>query len=320
MIITKILETSVDLYDPDDIYTLDPKALLLDKLNERYQNKCFSSLLILKVVDIIRYSGFNMVTDRLDGGAYVDVQFKVEGIILVRGEVLQGCKVINVTSSGIIVNHVYAVGMLMQDKYKKAFSVIKKDQRVPVIVEDATYNVGKSQITISCKPYTPQLFNTMIYNIINIISPADTEKLDNILSELSKEESAHVAIKNTESYEFFKNLIYPLKTARKFQLSNTGATFKPVPVSLKNILEIRDGSITSSDITVSEFLVHSKKTFTYENAEDVIDSPLYPAISSILQERIMYLRTLREFAEYYDTTEKTQEMLAYWKICMRVKE
>ena len=317
MLITKVLETSVDLYDPDDIYTLDAKALLLKKLNERYQNKCFASLLILNVTEIIRYSNFIMVTDRLDGGAYADVQFKVEGIILTKGEVLQGCKVINVTSSGIIINHKYAVGMLTQDKYKKAFSIVKKDQYVPVIVEDATYNVGKSQITISCKPYTPQPFNDTIYNINAIISPADTEKLDLILTDLDKEEKQHEDIKKTESYTFFKKLMYPYATPQKFQLSPIGATFISIPVTLKNILEIRDGSLTSADISSSEFLMHSKKLI---NIDKVIDSPLYPAISSILQERILYLRTLREFAEYYNSVEKTQEMLAYWKICVSVKE
>jgi hypothetical protein len=320
MLITKVIETTVDLYDPDEIYTLDAKALLLKKLNERYQNKCFSSLFILQVTEILRYSSFIMVTDRLDGGAFVDVRFKVEGIILTKGEVLQGCKVINVSSSGIIVSHQYAVGMLTQDKYKKAFSLIKKDQLVPVIIDDSTYNPGKSQITIACKPYTPQPLNDVIYNITSIISPADTEKLDNILNDLAKEEKLHEPIKKTESYSFFKNLMYPLKTARKFHLSPVGETFKPVPLTLKSILEIRDGSITCADVTIEEFFVHSKKTFDNNAAATVVDFPLYPAISSILQERILYMRTLREFAEYYDSVEKTQEMLAYWKICMSVKE
>ena len=318
MLITKVLETSVDLYDPDDIYTLDAKALILKKLNERYQNKCFASLLILNVTEIIRYSNFIMVTDRLDGGAYADVQFKVEGIILTKGEVLQGCKVINVTSGGIIINHQYAVGMLTQDKYKKAFSIIKKDQQIPVIVEDATYNVGKSQITISCKPYTPQPFNATIYNITSIISPADTEKLDLILTSLASEEKLHKNIKKDESYIFFKHLMYPYKTAQKFHLSPIGAQFKKIGLTLKELLEIRDGSLTSADITIDDFLVHANKPLS--NMEKVIDSPLYPAISSILQERIVYLRTLREFAEYYNSVEKTQEMLAYWKICASVKE
>jgi DNA-directed RNA polymerase subunit E'/Rpb7 len=320
MIITKILETSIDLCDPDDIYVLDAKALLFKKLNERYQNKCFASLLILNVVEIVRYSNFIMVTDRLTGSAYVDVMFKVEGIILTKGEVLQGCKVINVTASGIIINHQYAIGMLTQDKYKKAFSIIKKDQLVPVIVEEATYNVGKAQITISCKPYTPQPYSNIIYNVTNIISPADTEKLDLILNNISIEEKLHEPLKKLESYTFFKNLMYPFKTVQKFNLSPAGESFKPVSLTLKDILEIRDGSITNADITVDNYLMHSKKIFTASTAEKVLDSPMYSAISSILQERLLYMRTLREFSEYYNTAEKTQEMLAYWKICMSVKE
>jgi hypothetical protein len=32
------------------------------------------------------------------------------------------------------------------------------------------------------------------------------------------------------------------------------------------------------------------------------------------------LVTLREFTEMYDTVEKNQSMMAYWKICMSLKE
>lgn len=320
MIITKILETSVDLFEPDDIYALDVKKLLLQKLNERYSNKCFSSILITKVIDIIRYSDRIMVDNRLDGGAYVNVQFKVEGIILTKGEVLQGCKIVNIASFGVIVNHSHAVGIMTQDPQKKAISLIKKDQIIPIIVDDVRYNIGKSQITITCKPYTPQPFPEVLYNITEILSPEDTEKIDTILAELGEEEKRHETVKSEKSYEFFKNLIYPYKTVRKFNLSPIGSTFKSVSLVLKDILEIRDGCITSSDITTNDFLVHSKKTYNNSINLQVINSPLYPALSSIIQQRITYLRMLRGFAEQYDTTAKNQEMLAYWKVCMSLKE
>jgi DNA-directed RNA polymerase subunit E'/Rpb7 len=318
MITTKVLETSVDLFNPDDIYALDVPKLLTQKLTERYQNKCFSSILITKILDIIRYSDRKMVDNRLDGGAYIDVEFRVEGVILTKGEVLHGCSVANIASFGIIIKHPHAVGIMTQDLHKKAIAMIKKDQIVPVIVEDAKYNVGKSQITISCKPYTPQPFPEVLYNITEILSPEDTEKIDDILTILQTEEKLHKDLA-AEPYAFFKSLVYPYKTNKKFHMSPIGSNFKPVALNLKSLLEIRDGCITISDLATNDFLVHSKKTIT-NNDLPVINSPLYPALSSILHARLQYMTALRGFIEQYDTTAKTQDMLAYWKVCMSLKE
>lgn len=319
MLITKVLETAVDLFSPEDIYALDLPKLLLSKLNERYANKCYSSILIFKVIEIIRYSDRIMVDNRLDGAAYVNVQFKVEGVILTKGEVLQGCKIVNTTSFGVIIQHSYAVGIMTQDPQKKAIAVLKKDQIVPVIVDDVRYNIGKPQITITCKPYTPQSFPEIFYNINEILSPEDTEKIDLLLTELSDEKKLHTVLKSNKSYEFFKNLIYPYKTIRKFQMSPVGSNFSTVVLELKEILKIRDGCITNVDLNVDDFVVHSKKTINSQDLQ-IINGPLYPALSSILHHKIQFLRMLREFAEQYDTPEKNQQLMAYWKVCMSLKE
>jgi DNA-directed RNA polymerase subunit E'/Rpb7 len=319
MHITKILETSIDLFSPEDIYAVDVPKLLLTKLNERYMNKCFSSILIFKVVEILRYSDRIMVDNRLDGAAYINVQFKVEGLILNKGEVLQGCKVVNTTSFGVIIRHPYAVGIMTQDPQKKAITVLKKDQIVPVIIDDVRYNIGKPQITITCKPYTPQPFPEIYYNITEVLSPDETEKINALLVELAEEKKLHANVKNNKSYEFFNNLLYPYKTVRKFNMSPLGSTFSPVIIELKELTKIKDGCITNVDLNLDQFIVHSKKIVNSSNLQ-VINSPLYPALSSIIFQKIQFMRTLREFAEQYDTPEKNQQMMAYWKICMSLKE
>ncbi len=321
MIITKVLETTVDLFTPEEIYAVDITKLLLTKLSERYVGKCFSSILINEVKEIVRYSDRILVDDRLDGSAYVDVQFIVEGMILTKGEVLQGCKVVNTASFGVIIQHPQVIGLMTQDPEKKAINVVKKDQTVPVIVDDVRYNIGKSQITITCKPYTPQPFPDVYYNITEILSLEDTEKLDALLGELETEEKKHAALKggaSAKSYEFFSNLLYPYKTIRKPELSNIGANFTPVVRELKEILKIRDGCITNVDLNTKDFIVHSNKKMDLKDL-NIINSPLYPAISSIIYARIQFLKTLREFAEYYDTPEKNQQMMVYWKVCMSLK-
>lgn len=319
MLITKVLETSIDLFLPEDIYALDVKKLLINKLTERYANKCYSSILILKIIEIIRYSDRIMVNNRLDGAAYLDVTFKVEGMILTKGEVVQGCKIVNITSFRVIVQHPHVVGMMTQDLKKKAITILQKDQIVPVIVEDARYNLGLSQISITCKPYIPQPFPEVFYNITSILSLEDTEKIDSILKELEDEQKLHLDIKQTKAYEKFSDLLYPYKTVRKFHLSPVGSKFDPLKLELKEILKIRDGCITNVDLNVDEFVVHSKNTVNFPELQ-IINGPLYPALSSILYQKIQFMKTLREFIEQYDTVDKNKPMLAYWKVCTDLKD
>lgn len=318
MIITKVLETSVDLFSDDDIYTIDLPAMLKKKLNERYANKCFSSTLILEVIDIIRYSDVTMVDNRLDGGAYVDVEFRVRGIVYTKGEVLQGCTAVNVSSNGIIITHEHAVGMMTNDPTKKVFSIVKKDQLIPVVVTDSRYNVGKSQITITCKPYTPQAFSEVLYNINGGLSDKEKENIDLLIADLKSEEALHNKIKDSKSYEFFKNLIYPYKTTKKFNLSPIGSSFEASDVSACK--DLRDGCITNPDASLVKFVAVSKKKITSHSDIVTVESSLYPALSDIINQRYNYLTTLRGFVETYDTAEKNQVMMAYWKVCMSLKE
>ena len=50
MIVNKILETTIDLFDSAEIYTADVEAMLIKKLEARYKNKCFKSVLITEIL------------------------------------------------------------------------------------------------------------------------------------------------------------------------------------------------------------------------------------------------------------------------------
>jgi hypothetical protein len=72
-----------------------------------------------------------------------------------------------------------------------------------------------------------------------------------------------------------------------------------------------------SDLADDDYLYYSKSA---QNTDlQIIQSPMYPAVSHIINLKLMYLRMLRGFSEQYNTPEKNQDMLAYWKVCSMLK-
>lgn len=316
MIIEKVLETSVDLFSPKDIYALDINTVLIDKLSNRYNNKCFSNMLILSVKKIIRYSDRIMTDNRLDGSSSVNVQFIVEGIVLHKGEVIQGCKIKRITNMGVFIENDHILGKISLDPKNKLINILKVDQYVPVIIEIARYNVGKSQILVDCRLYSPIIFEETQHYISDIMSIEDSDKLSSLLEELKVvSEKSNILATNKaseKSYNFFKEIVYPYKDENR-QILNA-KHFKSVDASMDSLLKINKGVITGTNFHTDNFIWLSNE----ENSYNVISSA-YTALSSIIMQKIQYINTLNSFVEYYDTPEKTQPLLVYWKICLEYK-
>lgn len=325
-IIKKTLETSVDLYKPADIYAVNVSAMLIDKLTARYVGKCYQSMLIQKIDSVLKYSETHLVDNRLDGAAFIDVQFVVEGLILIQGELLHGCKVVDITQSGVIVTHPHAGGLVMADPKKQVIKILKKDQIIPVNIQAARYNLNQPQITIRGMPYAPSLRNNVYYNITDIISPDDTEKLSELLTELNDEIALHANLASKENYKFFDGMVYPYKNIQKFEMTQIGRGFAKITVDLKNLLTIRDGCLVIPEEPYKMpgiSIYHSKNAMqsaAIQKNEVIIESEMYPAITDCINKRLMYLRNLRGFVEQYTTPEKIQEMMIYWKVCQSIKE
>jgi DNA-directed RNA polymerase subunit E'/Rpb7 len=321
MIITKVLETSVDLFDSKDIYTSNIIDMLIKKLTDRYRNKCFQSMLITEIVKIIRHSDIKMVDNRLDGGAYINVQFEAKGIILVRGEILNGCKVIEILDTGIIIEHEFVGGLIVPGSKQQIFNVIKKGQYIPVIINEVRYNPGQREISIYGSPFVPQMQTNTYYSISSGINDVDADKLNKMLEDLNTELKLHDNMTKERSYEFFKSLLYPFKTQQKFEISKLGSKFSVVSSDEKSLLDIDSGCMVSplESQNTNNFIYHSKQVPKETNGI-IVSAGLYTAVSDILNRRLMYLMSLRNFATYYNTKEKTQEMLVYWQVCQSTKE
>jgi hypothetical protein len=310
MIVTKILETTIDLFDSKDIYTADVEAMLIKMLENRYKNKCFKSILILDIHKIIRYSDIKLVDNRLDGAAFINVQFEVKGVILVKGEILTDCKVTEIITTGIIVEHKYAGGLIIPGQKNQIYNIIKKGQKIPIIISDVRYNIGQTEISIRGIPFTPQHIKNIYYNIDYGLYEDEDVKLKQLIDDYNNELKLHDEIKN-KSYEFFKELLYPYKTYNKIKAEN-------INIDFKTLSNINSGIVAYlSEEEKSDSFIY--KIDKINDSKEVINSSLYPALIDIINRRIMYLQNLRELVKYYNTKEKIQENMKYWQVCQMFK-
>jgi hypothetical protein len=309
MYVNKVLETTIDLFESKDIYTADVETMLIKKLEERYKNKCFKSILITEIIKIIRYSDIKLVDNRLDGAAYINVQFEVKGVILIKGEILTECKVTEIITTGIIVEHKYAGGLIMPGQKNQIYNIIKKGQYIPIIISDVRYNIGQSEISIRGIPFTPLVVKNTYYNINYGLYDGEEDKLKQLLEDFNNEIKLHAEIKN-KSYEFFKELLYPYKNYNKIKA-------EPINLEFNKLSNIKDGII----VYLGEEEKNDKFIYKVDNVKDAetINASLYTALADIINRRIIYLQNLRELVNSYNTKEKIQENMKYWQVCQMFK-
>ena len=152
MIITKILETQLDIIKPSDIFSPDINNVILRLLKEKYEGKCYKSCLILKITQIIRASNIYM-SYNLDGSAFISVLFEVKGLIYQKGEIITDAVIVNKDSNGTVQCQTqYASIHLRQDK---VLNIFKNNQRIPLIVHKVRYILNQNNISILGKPFKP---------------------------------------------------------------------------------------------------------------------------------------------------------------------
>lgn len=324
MRIRKVLDTSIDLTNPSDIYQHDKNALLIKKLNARYQNKCFKSILILNVDKIIRSSPIMLNDNQLNGSAYIDVQFEVEGIILIKDEVLNNCTVTEIHNNAIIAKHEYASILLKSNINDKISKILSPKQKIPIIVERVKYIPEQSTISMIGVPFIPSSTPTRYFNIIERVLPDESDKINTILQEIDKEEKEHKNLSITKQYKFFQELLYPFKVNQKYLLSPFAKqnNFTEVKLDLSKILSIEKGIIAYPDEIHKKhkIFVHSKNFNMSQPDISIINIRAYPLFASICNKYLLYLQALRGFVDTYKTPKDMSPLMTYWKLCQNAKK
>lgn len=321
MLINKVLETTIDLLDPNEMYQPDINAILIKYLKARYVKRCYQSMLILDVLKVLNRSNIKMSDNKLDGSAYVDVQFEVQGVVLIAGEILHGCEIIEIHSNAITAKHEYAGIKLQKTANDQISKILRAGNKIPVIIQKVRYNPNQTSITAVAVPYTPEMQENIYYQIVEGLNPSDTDKLDSMLEKVKEEEALHEKISKEKAYEFFKDLLYPFKMNQKYEQSKIASKLKLKPVTLtdvKSLLNINSGTVIYpvEEHRHTKRLYYSKQEMKDSNdGKVIVETALYPVIADSINKYYLYLQALRGFMETYPTLDKMQELANYWKIC-----
>jgi DNA-directed RNA polymerase subunit E'/Rpb7 len=337
MLITKVLETSVDLIDPNsEIYAPDLESIILNILKNRYVGKCYNSILIVEIKKIIKKSLRKFVDNRLDGGASVDVCFEVEGHVFSTGEILHGCSIVETLNNAITAENKYAGIKLQKNQHNettsnKILQSLSQKQIIPIIIQNVRYNLNKPKVSIIGSPYTPVYNKFVMINIVEGLNPAQFEKISYLLNQIKIEEELHLQYtKGTEDkrYTLFKSIMYPFKSLQKIDQSKEFTNWKMKPISFdlnnkkdednftKEILEISSGTIVypDEDHKLNRRMFYSPDEIK-SNFHLSVDANLYSVLSDILYKFLLYMIGLRGFLETYQTLEQANQLSTYLKIC-----
>jgi hypothetical protein len=330
MKIYKTITTSVDLLDSNDIYNPNKESMILNMLSHKFKNMCYESIYITEIRKILNMSSTVMVSNRLDGGAVVNVSFEVGGVILVKDEILHGCKIIEIQNNNVITLTYKFASIKLQKINNKYFDMLIKSLQVgniiSVTVLNSSYTPYSNNISVLAIPYLPQPTQEIYYQISQGLNKDEIEQLSYIYSEIQKEEETHAKLKTNSLYEFFRDIMYPYKNDQKYA-SNKAVRLgmSPINIDINEIIKLDNGIVIypSEDDKINKRFFMSQKEETEKKLNDnsniIVSSSCYVIMSDILSKYLLYLQSLRGFIETYHTREVVTQLLYYWKICKQAR-
>jgi hypothetical protein len=325
MIIEKIFSVRLDFDKSSELYTSNIDDTILRKLNHRFKNRCFKSSYIINIDKIIRRSPIMIHTDLFDGSGYTSVCFQAKVIVLAKGEILNGCKIVEIKKNGILAEHEFAVIKLHKLSNNKITQVLDIGNIIPVIIDYVRYLPNSDKISIVGIPYFPRKELNKIYRIKEPLEDQQLKIIEDTLYLIQQEEQKHIELKKKKSYQIFDDIMYPFKVTQKFGMSKLAKVlrFKPVKFTLEEFNNL-SGKIaiypTEEKCSNKTFYTSSSIEVPSENSLVTIDISAYNFIMSILNKYIIYLLGLRGMCETYKTLTDMNQAKLYWKMCRALRE
>lgn len=310
MIITRHIETVLDITNPIEIYS-DPDNNILNILRDKYEGKCYSNCFILKVKKIIKRSEciIQQNTDTCNGS--VACIFEVDAIIYRNDEVISGCLVKNKDKQGLIIASSQYASICLNSQ--DIFNAVRNDLIIPVRVGKARYNILSDKISVNAVPYVPN--NSYIYYYIGNYNH-EAAQFNDIITKIGEEEAkmAEIKKKNIKGWSFFSTILYPYKDKQ---------TIKSKTVSVKDMALRKNAEgyyCRDPKIHMSENLVTVQTGVP--NADNVTIVKELDAAAIILHMLYDYfdgMRIIREFVEIYNTENLMHLHKPLWAIYNKLK-
>ena len=151
MIVTKIILIRLDIYDCINLYT-NPNNLK-QIIVQNYSNRCIKGFYLLSVDKIISASECIINQDSDPNFGAISVIVKITAKIYSRGEIINGCKVINRDKHHILICATNDTSIMLVSTPELAS--IKDGQIIPVRAISAKYGIGLDRIAVSAVPFLP---------------------------------------------------------------------------------------------------------------------------------------------------------------------
>jgi hypothetical protein len=321
MFIKKVLETYIDITNPNDIFSADVEKMLISKLNDKFVGKCYMSCLITKVNSIIKRS-FIYMKDTLLGDGSINIMFEVDAIEYIKNEIITGCKIIKKESNGII--HAISEYAGIQINIPSSLSIFKEGDYIPVIVKMVRYNINQSTISILATPFVPNSDPIIYYKIIDHLSTPELNVIKSLLNQINDEELflKNINANSKKIYNFFDDLL-----SKKTQKINYK---KLLPgnitnVKISDILNIKSGIVFNNKLEYSNlYIINSADTniTNTEILENVVEESMFIAFTSLLTNHLVNLQSMRGFIKHYPTIESIKKSKDIWSLytVMKIKQ
>jgi hypothetical protein len=318
-----------EMYDDIDV-------MIMRKLKFYYEKRCFAQALILEVKNIQRKSPILLSKHKNDGEGTVDVIFLASVVTYSKGEILHNCKVVSITSNDIISCVNEHATIMLSTKYLKKNTTFKINQKIPVIAGQLLYNIGAETITVMAFPLIPYRSKEIHinYRIMNELSNPDKQKLGNIIKLINDELELKNAMSAEEkkAWEFFNKLLYPFKSVFNLDTKNKCviSLMDLVDNNLTNTVISRHSLINKSLPYVFHTILDTNvvtlnsnwpvfpKSAEFSN-EFIKNTPAFDVLFMMMNEYLIYLRDLKEFAAIYNTTAIRTENNNLWDLYEQYK-
>jgi hypothetical protein len=312
MLVKKILETYLDITNPDDIFSSDLDKTVLDKLHDKFVGICYDSCLILNINKIIRRS-YVYMKDTLDGDVNLSVLFEVDCIIYIKDEIINGCKIIKKETNGIM--HATSKYAGIQLNIQPTVSIFKEGEIIPVIVKRVRYNISQNSISVLAMPFIPINYNVNYYRISGELTNSENDNLRTLLEEINiyEESFKKLAPGNKKIYKFFVDLL----KQKNIDLLKIKGSFNKI--NFAKMLELK------SNIICKKYNTYDDNIVEYVDSKDskddnVIEETPYNIFNIILIEHLLHLQTLQEFLNHYNTFTDVQNSKNIWKFYSMLKK
>jgi hypothetical protein len=332
---TKVLQTVVSLLSPEEHYSGNIQAVVLDNLRQRFENTCYRSILIKTIEEVVEMDFLIYSRERQDASANCNVRFRVSGLVVRKGSLLHDCVVEKIDQNGhIISENPYASVYIKADP---ALQTIRSNQSIVARVGNVRYKIGQSHMSVNALPFIPFFRKPVIYKI-TMPKDDNMDMLDELKSQLHAEQKANTEL-NPEVMSYFSTLMKRYRSDNVFnaylkatsgkvislsELYTLLKKHKPVMISLPDSLNVdpakfqvvyHDSKLNSSMENPLNYSDLQQTT----NENMVIKEDFNVIVGTYIQRRIEEVVDLRQLCTSYNTMATVKKNDNIWKIYARYR-